>query len=407
MRTWRDSKGSGVQERSRDWRRSESASILAELGGGVVACAHHADDQMETLIMKMLRGTHITNLKGMAWRCQEGREGAAPCVIRPLLGVPKKDLVEFLEANDLPWMEDASNALPKYQRNRVRLELLPLMSQLAGGEGALRTRLADLATQSAQVKEAVVTEAAVWEEKHLGDGRELPVKELQQLPGLVKREVLHRFVSKRRMLPYAQVERICTQLDNGRGSEWQMSLVGTGVVQRIGDVLRVVAEEELEETEPLTVDLGQVVLTCPSHWSPAARRLPSSEAGASSTATEGVVLYNVPLGAHLVLRSRSEGDTMKMKGDRQVKVKNILRGIPVPLHLRDSVTVVCLSREMPGDEEEPGEVILCLYPGYRAAAASCDNSGIPPLLLEVAGDVVTVSPGQGRVRATQLPAATE
>ena len=79
---------------------------------------------------------------------------------RPLLDVRKAELVDALRADGQDWMEDASNAEPKYKRNRVRLELLPLLDELAGSGGGLRARLAAAERQSAQLREWLEAESA-------------------------------------------------------------------------------------------------------------------------------------------------------------------------------------------------------------------------------------------------------
>ena len=148
---WADDGASGgVQGRSRAWRRAESLALLSSLGAadddgarGAIALGHHADDQAETLLLKLLRGCHLSNVQGMEWRSG----GFA----RPLLDVRKAELVDALRADGQDWMEDASNAEPKYKRNRVRLELLPLLDELAGSGGGLRARLAAAERQSAQL----------------------------------------------------------------------------------------------------------------------------------------------------------------------------------------------------------------------------------------------------------------
>lgn len=77
---------------------------------------------------------------------------------RPMLSLRKSELVEYLTCQGLDWREDASNLSRKYQRNRVRLDLVPLMEGLTGGPGALATRLNNLVQQSADVKSWLDTE---------------------------------------------------------------------------------------------------------------------------------------------------------------------------------------------------------------------------------------------------------
>ena len=77
--------------------------------------AHHRDDQVGTVMLKWLRGCHVSNLRGMEWR-------RGPFV-RPLLGCRKDDLYAFLREGGCDWREDVSNQEPKYHRNRLRLQV--------------------------------------------------------------------------------------------------------------------------------------------------------------------------------------------------------------------------------------------------------------------------------------------
>lgn len=92
---------------------------IRQHGLDAVLQAHHADDQAETVLMRLLRGTGIEGLSGISWQSVV----SGMVILRPLLAVRRKVLREFLAANHLPWREDASNATPDYQRNRVRLFL--------------------------------------------------------------------------------------------------------------------------------------------------------------------------------------------------------------------------------------------------------------------------------------------
>jgi tRNA(Ile)-lysidine synthetase, N-terminal domain len=123
----------GLQETAREWRIEESIEMLKNIGADCIATGHHADDQTETLLMKWLRGTHISNLQGMLWK--------NPPFIRPLLNCRKKELMQYLKSNNFSWMEDSTNLSLSYLRNRVRIELIPLLKGLTR-EG-LDSRISD------------------------------------------------------------------------------------------------------------------------------------------------------------------------------------------------------------------------------------------------------------------------
>lgn len=97
-----------------------------------VALAHHADDQAETVLMRLLRGAGPAGLAGMPYRNGRG-------FIRPLLGISRAELVAHLTERGMTWREDASNRDTAFLRNRIRHELLPLLEQY---NPAIRERLA-------------------------------------------------------------------------------------------------------------------------------------------------------------------------------------------------------------------------------------------------------------------------
>ena len=99
-----------------------------------------------------MRGTHISNLQGMLWK--------NPPFIRPLLNCRKKELTQYLKSNNLSWMEDSTNLSSAYLRNRVRMELIPLLNELTR-EG-LDSRISDLNEQSSLFREWLDKEYAEW-----------------------------------------------------------------------------------------------------------------------------------------------------------------------------------------------------------------------------------------------------
>jgi tRNA(Ile)-lysidine synthase len=77
---------------------------------------------------------------------------------KPLLGLSKPDLQKYLTYRGFDWRDDASNLTHKYKRNRVRLELMPVMYALAGGENALKDRLETMSRQSGDLRNWIESE---------------------------------------------------------------------------------------------------------------------------------------------------------------------------------------------------------------------------------------------------------
>jgi len=179
---------SGFQESARKWRCTESQSLLESLRGDYIVTAHHADDQIETLLLKILRGVHISKLQGMSW-------GNGP-FIRPLLNFSKSELQDYLKRNKLNWMEDSSNQSATYLRNRVRLELIPLLEELTR-EG-LQSRILDLIDQSKTLRNWLNSSYNEWnriKDKKIKNKTEiLYLSELKKVDKILQEEILYNFI---------------------------------------------------------------------------------------------------------------------------------------------------------------------------------------------------------------------
>jgi len=106
---------------ARDLRYAELTRIAADLHLCRVALGHHLDDQVETILLRILRGTGLEGLSGM----KPVRAGGL--FVRPLLGVSRAEILSYAKENGLAWVEDATNRETDILRNRVRLLLLPCL----------------------------------------------------------------------------------------------------------------------------------------------------------------------------------------------------------------------------------------------------------------------------------------
>jgi tRNA(Ile)-lysidine synthase len=109
------------QEAARNVRLSALQEAAVRLGCSAVALGHTADDQAETVLFRVVRGTGILGLGGIPYR--------RGIFIRPLLDVRRKSITAFLAKRRIPFVEDPSNANRHYARVRTRLDLLPLLSR--------------------------------------------------------------------------------------------------------------------------------------------------------------------------------------------------------------------------------------------------------------------------------------
>ncbi len=121
--------------------------------GSPIAVAHHADDQVETILLHWLRGSGLAGLVGMPPRQQD--------IIRPLLTVTHAETLAYCQSQQIVPLEDASNSDPRFLRNRIRHELIPLLHELNPGIQSTLLRTAEVLRPDLDWLEAQVD--ACWE----------------------------------------------------------------------------------------------------------------------------------------------------------------------------------------------------------------------------------------------------
>lgn len=111
-----------IEEAARDARYEFLTNVALEMGARYVVTAHTADDQAETILHRILRGTGIRGLSGIP-ASRQLVEGIT--LTRPLLGFRRREILTYLEELGQPFRDDSSNLDSRYTRNRIRNELLP------------------------------------------------------------------------------------------------------------------------------------------------------------------------------------------------------------------------------------------------------------------------------------------
>ncbi len=125
--TYAREKGISIEMAARDLRYAWFEDLCREHGYCAVAVAHNANDNAETLILNLLRGSGVNGLAGMSLvsRIPSGHPDA-PYLIRPLLSCTRKQIEGYMFNHKLPYREDSTNASSDYKRNRIRNEVFPV-----------------------------------------------------------------------------------------------------------------------------------------------------------------------------------------------------------------------------------------------------------------------------------------
>lgn len=157
-----------LEEAAREVRYRFLACVTERVEADAVALGHTSDDQVETVLMNIIRGSGLRGLRGMLPTSRRGIGGNDTILFRPLLNLSKQDTIAYCEALDLNPRFDKSNRSIEMTRNRIRLELLPLLRELnpAFGDAVLRL------STNADAALAVVNNAvdAAWSQVIASEG---------------------------------------------------------------------------------------------------------------------------------------------------------------------------------------------------------------------------------------------
>ena len=306
------------------------------LGANVVATAHTMDDQAETVLLRLLRGTGLKGLSGVRQRRAR--------VVRPLLGYRRSELRQFLAARGETFCEDASNADLSIPRNRLRHEVMPAIERFAPGAVRALARCAALAVDD----EAVLTDLAL---KAVATASASPgtldARALTMLPAAVSRRVV-RMIAERTAPAAAwsagHVEAVRKLAAAVESTETvHLDVPGTNI-DRLGNVMTFRAASP-ERTGMAGFDRPLAV--------PGSTDIP--EAGASIEARTGpapggwppvsngmvAVLDGTSIAWPLRVRSRRPGDRLKPLGaPGHRKLQDLFVDRKIPRAARDRVPIV-------------------------------------------------------------------
>lgn len=284
----------GLEAAARDARYAFLRSLP-----GKVATAHTADDNAETVLMRLIRGTGLKGLGAIA--------PVSGNVIRPMLTVTRDDVEAFLEEYALPHVEDSSNAEDDFLRNRIRHGILPLMRAENPRIGENLSAMALLLRQDEACLQAMIPEEQMPD-----------VSRLKAMEPALRRRTLERFLKAQGVREPEQIHILqAEQLLYHWSPSASMQFPGGVTIGRQYDrLVRLECVPELPETR----------LSVPGETCIGGKRFVSEYATDLEERPDSVLVC--PVGV-LIVRSRRSGDTMRLPGGtRSLKKMYIDRKIP-------------------------------------------------------------------------------
>ncbi|MCX6010063.1 MAG: tRNA lysidine(34) synthetase TilS [Chloroflexi bacterium] len=197
---YRDQKGGSLEEAAREVRYSFLTEVARGIGTSKVVVAHTRDDHIETIVMHLLRGAGTTGLRGLQPRSvlPYGENSSQLEVVRPLLEVTRQETLDYCQRYNLAPRSDSSNVSLSFLRNRVRLELLPVLRSYNPSIDKVLLRLADIAGGDISFIEEQAS--LLWKElaREEGDVIYLNMSKMVASPRAMQRQIFRRAVKQLR-----------------------------------------------------------------------------------------------------------------------------------------------------------------------------------------------------------------
>ena len=321
--------GSNFQERARDERYRLAEEVAAGMGFRVIATGHTADDVAETVLMNLARGTGLRGLAGIP--PVRGK------VQRPLIGCTRREILEYLKELDQPYRTDPTNLTGKYARNRVRLEVLPVLEELYPAAAGNIARAASLFREDLGVLEELAGGILERREEEVV----LPPEGLMELPPALQRHAVRlaytTLVPDKSPLPSNLVEAVLGLLEGGEGTRTVDLPGGVVASDRTGGELVFYREPRLMEYGRGEIRAGETLTF--GGWRISAQELFGFDP--VDAARDEVAYLDAGEGPYEVRMAR-EGDIIRplgLGGTKKVLRTMMDRKVPSDLRRRTPVVV--------------------------------------------------------------------
>jgi tRNA(Ile)-lysidine synthase len=382
---YRLGKNLSVEEAARELRYAFFARVAGEVGANQIAIGHTRDDQVETILMHILRGTGVTGLCGlapcspMAYDSQGRSWPASPLslrvkrsnllVVRPLLDISREETTSYCQEHQLDPRIDSSNVSLSFFRNRIRLKLLPQLRQYNPSVDQALLRLADIAKESSVFIEQQAS--VLWDEvaRQENNAIYLDRKQIANLLIALQRQLLRTTVTRltgdTRDIEASHIEAARSLLDKPVGKTISLP---HGIICKGGyDEIVIASPPSVISSEAWQSQLppcpfpplpGEFPLKVPGNtvfpgWKVIASIIRGREDSLSNT-SEGTYRSNLVAdfdlhntGTELFIRQRQPGDRFQPLGmDMPKKLQEFMVDAKIPRSWRGRIPIVCSPQQI-------------------------------------------------------------
>jgi tRNA(Ile)-lysidine synthase len=333
-----------LEEAAREVRYDFFAQVAESIGATRIALGHTQDDQVETILMHLVRGTGLAGLRGMqpvtTWH---GRRGNALLVVRPLLQVAREETEEYCSAYDLEPRGDFSNYSLDFARNRFRYELIPLLQGYNKNISAALLRTARAAADELSFLEEQVSQ--VWERvvREQPNGLLLDIEALRSLHPAIKRHLLRRVLGEilgdLSHIQSIHIEKMMEALSKPAGKRLSLP---KGLFFHV-DYNTCLVIKGAYDTCPFPIFEGEHRLNVPGDTALSGWRVRASVTQPAGEADGFRACLDIDeVGSGLVVRRRKAGDRFQPLGMAEPKkLQDFMVDAKIPRSWRDRVPLVC------------------------------------------------------------------
>ena len=325
--------GDSIETAARRVRYDYFAKIMREQSIRILATAHNANDNLETLIFNIARGSGLGGMCGIP----DSRPTENGVVIRPILSMEKSEILEYCEKNSLSFVTDSTNTDTDYTRNLIRAKIVPVMQEI--NSGAVRN--AQRTCENLREDSLCLESMAGWFVEELRDGYAVEVEKISGSPASVVNRALIRLFDEisggktleqthlnalkelaRKAVPHSSVSLPC---------EFE------GVIESGRLCLRKKEKKEAVEYYETELFEGSNIISQTN-----SEIFIGNSQNAKNIYKKSIILYidSDKIRGTLIARQRRPGDRIRL-GGMSKSVKKLMCDKKIPLELREKLPVIC------------------------------------------------------------------
>ncbi len=327
----------GIEEQARGVRYEFFEKIMREHDIPILATAHNADDNAETLLFRMARGTGLSGMCGIP----PVRPFGGGVLIRPLLGVSKQNVLDYCEQNGLSYVTDATNSDVAYTRNRIRHRVLP---ELVGVNSEVLSHISSLCHTLSEDEACLSDMAKDFLRAQSQDGEGVSVKDLCALPSAVSSRVLALMFGEPPLSLKNRKQLMALAQNETPHSSWNLSDGRCATVEN--GRLMPKTEKKSQKTPMSATALplgatslydGDMLMLLDSEENPHEKRFSAKNIYKNATT---IKINSDTIKNGLYIRTRRAGDTVLVHGMHK-KLRKLQNEAALSPHLRDMLPLVC------------------------------------------------------------------